>query len=260
MQHRQHVRNVEDDWTGTTNRLERRKRQNRLSQRAYRNRHQQKQPDPTSLDPDCASNKQLVRFHGCSLLPTIKRREEAQLLAQQMYHNYRSGMLRHGYLSLVTKLNILDAISHNAAALGFTVEGLCCDELISPFNLHGPEPAEGAVFRSCPPTLRPTLIQRTMIHHPWIDLFPIPHFRDNVLIATNAGMLDEDELCADLLRIREDNDAAQLIVWAGSWDIQGWEASVPFLKKWGWLMRGCLELCRATNEWRDRRGEKRLYF
>jgi hypothetical protein len=95
---------------------------------------------------------------------------------------------------------------------------------------------------SCPITLRPTQIQKDIIHHPWIDLFPIPQLRDNLLVAMNAGLLDDDELCADLLRVRDCDDGLQLLVWGGSWDIRGWEANTAFLK-WGWLMKGCPELC-----------------
>ena len=207
-----------------------------------------------------------MSFQGCSLLPTSERRKEARILVQEVYTNYRSGTPRLNSLNIVTRLNVLDAFACNAIILGFTIEGLCRDELISPFNQHGPSllPWEGpgaVLLDSCPVTLRPTQTQKDIIHHPWIDLLPIPRLRDNVLLAMNAGLLDDDELCADLLSVREARgDGAQLLVWGGSWDIRGWEANLSFLRKWGWLMRGCPELCQATNEWRGRRGEKKLRF
>jgi hypothetical protein len=64
----------------------------------------------------------------------------------------------------------------------------------------------------------------------------------------NAGLLDDDELCGDLLRVRDCDGGPQLLVWGGSWDIRGWEAKTAFLKKWGWLMKGCPELCQARRK------------
>jgi hypothetical protein len=39
---------------------------------------------------------------------------------------------------------------------------------------------------SCPASLQPTLVQRTIVHHPWIDLFPIP--RMSLTTNTNYAM------------------------------------------------------------------------
>jgi hypothetical protein len=34
--------------------------------------------------------------------------------------------------------------------------------------------------------------------------------------------------------------------------------SVPFLRKWGWLVRDCPEIFEGTNYWRGMRGERQL--
>ncbi|GJC94823.1 hypothetical protein ColKHC_03649 [Colletotrichum higginsianum] len=67
-----------------------------------------------------------------------------------------------------------------------------------------------------PSTLRPTSVQKAVIHHPWIDLFPFPRFRDNTLLAMAAGMVDDDELCRDILETTGEDLGARpsLIVWA----------------------------------------------
>lgn len=44
------------------------------------------------------------------------------------------------------------------------------------------------------------------------------------------------------------------------YDPRAWEATVPFLRKWGWVVRECRELLVSTNYWREKRGEKRLVF
>jgi len=86
--------------------------------------------------------------------------------------------------------------------------------------------------------------------------------RDNMLNGIVAGIFDEDELCADLLNVEDnrEDEKPSLIVWGSPWDPQGWEASVAFLRKWGWLINGCLEVLEATNVWRQKRGEKQLSF
>lgn len=208
------------------------------------------------------TNGAVILAQGYLLLPTVDRRAKARLFTSSAYNDYSSGVPQLGHLPALTHLNVLDAMARNAAVIGFSIKGLCRDDLISPFNTHGPSlPWVGELAAACPATLLPTPVQQTIIHHPWIDLIPIPRFRDNVLLAMAAGVLDEDELCADMLSLDNGRgENASLIVWVGSWDLRGWEASIPFLRKWGWLLTDCRELCLATNEWRDRRGEKRLTF
>ena len=83
--------------------------------------------------------------------------------------------------------------------------------------------------------------------------------RDNFIRACNS--IDEDDFFFDLVDIREDaGEKANLIVWGDPTDIRAWEASVPFLRKWGWMLCGCREILDATNYWREMRGEKRLIF
>jgi hypothetical protein len=147
--------------------------------------------------------------------------------------------------------------------MGFPPEALCRDEFVSPYAEAGPTlPDLTMPLLSCPKMLLPTSLQRMVPHHPWIDLFPIPKFRDNVLLAVEAGLFDEDDLCADILDPEAGNNREQpgLIVWASAWDVCGWEVNIPFLNKWGSLLSGCPEIIEATNQWREKRGEKKLKF
>ncbi|KAG7122430.1 hypothetical protein HYQ44_003328 [Verticillium longisporum] len=146
--------------------------------------------------------------------------------------------------------------------LGFPVKGLCADEFISPFNYQdGHRPSSQP---SHPESLSPTALQRTVRHHPWVDLFPLARLRDNVLRGLNSGAIDEDELCSDLLNVEDrkwsDVEKPSLILWGESWDIKGWEASAAFLRKWGWITQGCPELIEGTNYWRRIRGEQGIVF
>lgn len=50
-----------------------------------------------------------------------------------------------------------------------------------------------SIFKTLTPDLRPTREQITIPHHPFLDSFPFPTFRRNVL--RSETLLDEDELC-----------------------------------------------------------------
>lgn len=197
---------------------------------------------------------------GHLLLAAPERRVLFYNIAQEAYRDYSLRTPRPSHLQLLIRLNALNAAARNAMALGFSVEGLCCDWIVSPFNQQGP--CHPMLARSpLPEALRPTEMQATVVHHPWIDLFPIPQMRDNILCGASAGDFDEDELCADILSIENGQTSpATLIVWGESWDVRGWEATIPFLRKWGWLLRGCPEILESTNYWRQKRGERKLEF
>lgn len=191
---------------------------------------------------------------------TAKARE----LLDQAYEDHRLGTVRPMNLHIMIRLNALNALARNAVAMGFPPEGLCRDEYVSPYNQLLPvaSPHQLSLSAPVPDSLQSTNLQRRIPHHPWIDLFPFPRFRENMLHAMAVGALDEDELCMDMLEVDDsgDNSKPVFLVWGESWDNLGWEASVAFLRKWGWLLRGCPEIIEGTNRWRQQRGEKRLIF
>lgn len=165
-------------------------------------------------------------------------------------------------LPLVTRLNTFDALARNALMLRIPLEYLETDEHSSLFNLQGPPPPV-AEQPSLPTDLRPTALQKTVTHHSWLDLFPIPRMRDNILHGINSGTYDEDllcdTLCCDLLKFDNDTNAA-LVVWGESWDAAKWEFSAEFFVKWGVLLQGCPEVLETTNYWREKRGARRLEY
>lgn len=165
-------------------------------------------------------------------------------------------------LPLVTRLNTFDALARNALMLRIPREYLETDDYSSLFNYQGPPPPS-AEQPSLPTYLRPTALQQTVTHHSWLDLFPIPRMRDNILRGIEAGKYDEDELCdtlcCDLLKFDENTKAA-LVVWGESWDATGWEFSAEFFARWGVLLQGCTEVLETTNYWRQKRGERRLEY
>ncbi|KAJ4304476.1 hypothetical protein N0V90_000002 [Kalmusia sp. IMI 367209] len=162
------------------------------------------------------------------------------------------------HLRILLRINVNIAFEFIAQALG------ALDHhdynAISPFNKLGPEMGINRPTKAfeMPENLRPTRLQLTIEHHPWIDFFPLPRMRDNILMAVEqTGVCDEDELCRDLCHYDvETVGKAGLIVWGEASDPRNWEASTEFLQKWGYLLCDCTELLESTNYWRFRRDDK----
>lgn len=162
------------------------------------------------------------------------------------------------HLPTVIHANIINALAGNAAALGLSELWLLC-VATSPFGQRVLDPrAKINSSSSVPDSLRPTELQLSLPHHPWIDVFPIPRLRDNILMASYSSESMEDELWYDMVEMRigrHSIDNPSLIVWGRSWDIRCWEATPAFVRKWGVLIEGCPELLESTNYWRRRRGQ-----
>jgi hypothetical protein len=153
------------------------------------------------------------------------------------------------------QFNVFRALISNTFSLGFTMEWLQ-EDAISPFCS---DHFDASCAISFPKSLSPTPLQRSTSHHPWIDLFPFPKMRDNMLLA--AEHYDEYALCNNLVDFEDvTHEKTGLIVWKQPWDPSGWEVSESFLEDWAWVVEGCYELVQSTNYWRMRRGESELCF
>ncbi len=129
---------------------------------------------------------------------------------------------------------------------------------------------------SIPINLWPTHLQQAIPHPSWIDVFPDPKLRDNMIIAQD--FYNEQSFFNDLIgevcgRIglcptaqrgsildlgKADQERGGLIVWSDPWDVNSWEVTPGFLRKWGWMLRGCNELLAGSDRWRTQRGERPL--
>lgn len=219
---------------------------------------------PTANGDDTTSSLDLQVYHAGHLLPPCPQKVAAiRAFMQKAYENYSIRALRPAQLASLIRLNVLNGLARNATKMGIPVEGLCWDEYISPFNYSGPHrPSSAGPVSYSPKCLQPTALQFQVKHHPWIDLFPFPRVRDNILQALAAECLNEDDLCSDLLDVQDNRtcEKPSLILWGESSDERGWEASTAFFKKWGWLVQGYAELIDSTNYWRASRGERPLVF
>lgn len=95
------------------------------------------------------------------------------------------------------------------------VECICQNNTISIFSYTSPNSPHEAV----PLSLRATLLQQQISYYLWLDIFPFPRIRDNLILAGNA--LNDDELCHNLIGFWDTrNDNTTLLVWGISWDLQ----------------------------------------
>ncbi|KAH8901839.1 hypothetical protein BR93DRAFT_942002 [Coniochaeta sp. PMI_546] len=160
----------------------------------------------------------------------------------------------------IARFSYFAALFANFSSLGFEFSSFLDENSVSPFCGHADGDANESNF---PDSLRPLLSQRTISHHPYIDSLPFPSFRRRALAAlsTEPPLLDEDDLCIDLML----NDG--LVCWGSAgdngsdygtpWDSHSWEAKEWFLRKWWWLVGGQDgELYHSSRWWASQRGEK----
>jgi hypothetical protein len=204
--------------------------------------------DPTGLNSVAAGPNSICGLGPIGVQELVAR---YTVLAQQ---DYLLGSPRVDQLLTLVQFNVFRALVSNTFAMNFTMEWLE-EYAISPWISNPMNPNEVA----CPESLRPSTLQRTVVHHPWIDLFPVPKTRDILLLAGDT--YDEYALCNELVDFCDvTHDKTGLVVWREPWDPSGWEVSESFLSKWRWVVEGCDELLQSTNYWRMMRGENMLFF
>ncbi|OGM45083.1 hypothetical protein ABOM_006630 [Aspergillus bombycis] len=256
MPHQSYIKRQKEDWAGVTNPNERKRLQNRLNQRAWRQRKLKQGAEGGTGAGERAINEQLTTATA------RQRRDILERFALDALQNYMTNQPNTDQLLRVIQLNTINAMTSNAKALKLQVDWLVC-HAVSPFGFIGPAKPAVIAASTGPTSLIPTDLQLRTPHHPWIDLFPLARMRDNLLVATSVSRIltddDEELLWADLVEWGGNGtEGADLIVWGEPSDPRNWEATVPFLKRWGWLLQGCSEILEATNYWRHIRGERRL--
>ncbi|KAJ6255864.1 hypothetical protein Dda_9323 [Drechslerella dactyloides] len=154
-------------------------------------------------------------------------------------------------LSLI-HYNVIRAFLTNLQYFNIPLTELMSDEVMSPFCTSSNVPG------NLPSTLYPTAMQMLYPHHPYIDLFPCSTARDNmIMMLTRDKDMVEEAICDDLCCTEGESG---LVVWGPPERVESWEITPSFASKWCWLIKGCHELQRATNKWREARGDLPIRF
>ncbi|KAK5052154.1 hypothetical protein LTR84_002958 [Exophiala bonariae] len=114
------------------------------------------------------------------------------------------------------KTGAIIAVTENGTLLGLTCNG-------SKFDRSAPQPL------SVPESLYPTPLQLATPHHDWIDRFPFPRFRDNLIILNDT--IDVKDILCDFFLMRSFSVKSN----GASWDPDAWLISPEFNQKWGYL-------------------------
>ncbi|RYO84061.1 hypothetical protein DL764_009380 [Monosporascus ibericus] len=170
----------------------------------------------------------------------------------------------------LTTMSIISAQLLNMQHLNITpvlmldedAQSLYCLSNVWDSGTEGVPNDENGSLRHISPDLRPVVAQRTLPHHPYIDLIPWPSFRSNVIQATSVDppTIDEDDLCLDLSNggIRCWGSTMGSMHGRGEgvpWDSRSWEAMPWFLEKWQLLTGGeDSEISRTSAWWRSMQG------
>lgn len=84
-------------------------------------------------------------------------------------------------------------------------------------------------FMCLPGALKPTSSQLVIPHRRWIDRFPFPRMRDNMIYLRD--LIDLDDFCNDLF-----NSASFVLrTSCPTWDPKSWTIGPEFASKWGYL-------------------------
>ncbi|KAK6530550.1 hypothetical protein TWF281_007393 [Arthrobotrys megalospora] len=267
----------EEDWTGTVDPKVRRKLQNRLNQRAYRRRKMLEKAEKvknsktvlTTVPADGSTSSfedgiiplqtAMMQAEGAREVvhPLFRRGQNCIIVTDPKTNGYR---LRYvppkiapdNLLLSLIHYNVIRAFLTNLQYFNIPLAALMSDDVTSPFCTSNTVP------ENLPPNLHPTPMQMLYPHHPYIDLFPCPKARDNMImmLTRDKGMVD-DAMCDDLCCTEGESG---LVVWGPPERIESWEITPHFAGKWSWLVKDCIELQRATNRWREARGDLPIRF
>lgn len=124
----------------------------------------------------------------------------------------------------------------------------------------------GVNTKPCPTNFLPTYLQRSIPHHPILDVLPWPSFRDRFLYTMSLpeelrpGIAQDDMPNATLQLMMAIKDAGGGIrVWGSNAYLEdNWEIGQTFYSKFWWALDA--GIVRSSNKHRARRGETQLRF
>lgn len=287
---------------------QRRKVQNRLNQRARRQRIKEQDSSENTNIPqrykvdrwryayqsDANSHLSTAKFVPSGkeyVSQHVTERDEMAASDMDQVRRFQPCPTQDHLLHLI-HLNVLRGMFDNKLLFLASVSYLAKSQDADMLQVLPPEqvfPGRAAVIlteTTLPESLHPTPLQNTLTHATCIDLIPFPRIRDNLI--EHEGQFSWQELIEDLvghlvdpfcfvmpLRQQASNIAETippfygeeddytanrngLIVWGDAHLPRNWELTLGFLRKWGWVIKGCPGIIKSTNMWRKTRGEQPL--
>ena len=242
-----------ENWRGKNDPSERRRIQNRINQRAFRQRQRegespkQYRSRATSIDspePQLA----IAQIHAEDHERPADQEQQRCQVRQELSVGHRFDLL-----ACLINRNFHAAASSNARHLGMNHSVV----------QHSSLTLTATQYESAPTALnlQPVTLQHQIPHDSIIDILPHARLRHNIMSAIaksriDAKLLSDDLRCSGgLIRIQDSWQRCGLIVWGSPQDLQSWEISAGFMYRWGHLLEGCEDLLASTNVWRAQRGE-----
>lgn len=263
------VMTANENWRGKNDPAERRRIQNRLNQRAFRQR-QRAGESPKQYRPRAGSSKAEDQDESSSSEsedegdsnqsdsdqpspnaegPSTTRSTETQSSSTT---DAQTGLVWDELARIINR-NFLQAAVQNAQQLGLNLQAL---------QQGSPVKTPRTANRQIPPSLVPVEAQYLVAHDPIIDILPHARLRYNILHGIATGQVNAAEFSQ---RLRTSGSLEQVsgnwqrrgvVVWTDPHQTSSWELSEPFVRRWYFLLNNCEDLLAGTNAWRGRRGER----
>ncbi|ETN39820.1 uncharacterized protein HMPREF1541_06046 [Cyphellophora europaea CBS 101466] len=215
---------IEDStWHGVTDPKKRKQIQDRLAQRARRRRLAHRRLQQTEPSSPSGSSEQTDSSDpmGFSESSTAVNPQSTCPSPEKFPTNNTAFILlptpaRDDRVITEVPLTVFAALYNTGAMLGLT-----CGCVV---------PAKSAPCApDIPASLHPSALQLTTLHQTWIDRFPFPKMRDN-MISLNRIFNEEEFLC-DLFNMH----SFDIKPGGACWDPSAWIIGRDFSKKWGFL-------------------------
>ena len=223
-------------------------------------------PSPVSEASWCAPFESLLKSQSPALASPSHEANPSEksdtVLHEESYlSNLQPRDLHHmpadDHLLSLMYYNVFRALTRNIRLLGLNPLLMHTSTYRSPFNNPSTD------ISAIPPNLRPTEMQRKVIHHPCFDIFPDPVVRENAI--RGSHILTLGTLCMTLAGRNSwyNSDRRRrngFLIWGPPEEAGSWEVTEGFLECWSWLVRGSTVLEESTNKWRAKRGEEAISF